>query len=325
MTHTTAAGGQPRLIAIDWGTTSLRAWLMGENGQILSARRRAQGLLSIAERPPISRAAEYERIYTELTADWFREHPTLPALGCGMVGSTEGWVDAGYLTVPTDLVFGPDTLTEIAHARGVLHLVPGLRIASNGDTPGDLLRGEESQLVGALELAGHDFAEQTFVLPGTHTKWVRVEHGTVTAFTTAMTGEIFGLLSRTGLLARTASPGSTDDRAFERGLRTRTDRGLPAELFGGRVLVLDGLLDPASLPDYLSGVLIADEIRHQLPTYTTSGQLVVCGAPDLCGRYARALTRYGVQPHVVTEDATARGLWTIAASAGLIDHDLADA
>lgn len=325
MTHTTATGGQPRLIAIDWGTTSLRAWLMGENRQILASRRRAQGVLSIAERPAVARAAEYERVYTELTADWFRSHPTLPALACGMVGSSEGWQDAGYLTVPTDLAFGPETLTGISHARGLLHLVPGLRIASHWDTPGDLLRGEESQLVGALELVGHDFAEQTFVLPGTHTKWVRVEGDTVTAFTSVMTGEIFGLLSSSGLLARTASPGSTDDGAFDRGLRTGADRGLPTELFGGRALVLDGLLAPASLPDYLSGVLIADEIRHQLPKYATSGQLVVCGAPDLCGRYARALRRHGVQPRVETEDATARGLWTIAASAGLIDHDLADA
>jgi 2-dehydro-3-deoxygalactonokinase len=235
-----------------------------------------------------------------------------------MVGSAGGWTDAGYLGVPTDLAVGADDLTVVIHALGVLHLVPGLRIASHGDTPGDLMRGEESQLVGALDLVGHDHPEQTFVLPGTHTKWVRVENRKVISFTTVMTGEIFGLLLRHGLLARTAAPGGTDDRAFVRGLRTAAGRGLPAELFGGRALVLDGLLEPASLPDYVSGVLIADEIRHQFPKYAGTGRFVVCGAPDLCRRYAHALSDAGAPPHIVTEEATARGLWAIAGRAGLI-------
>jgi 2-dehydro-3-deoxygalactonokinase len=322
---TRANARQPRLIAVDWGTSSLRAWLMGPDGEIQSARRRAEGLLNIAERPAVERAAEYERIYTALTADWTGGRSALPAIACGMVGSTEGWADAGYLTVPTELTFGMDALTVIPHAGGRLYLVPGLRIGSHDDAPGDLLRGEESQLVGALDVIGHDVAGQTFVLPGTHTKWVRVDNGKVTSFTTVMTGELFGLVTHHGLLARTASTGCVDDHAFERGLQTAPGRGLPAELFGGRALVLDGLLDPGSLPDYVSGVLIADELGHQLPKYASSERLVVCGDPDLCGRYARALTHFGVRSCVVTEDATARGLWRIAADAGLIDISLADA
>jgi 2-dehydro-3-deoxygalactonokinase len=306
-------------VAVDWGTSSLRVWLMGEGGDILSARRRAKGLLSIADLPVAARGTEYERVFSDVCGDWLRAHPALPAIACGMVGSSEGWADAGYLTVPTDLTFGADALTPIDHAHGVLHVVPGLRIASHAGAPGDLMRGEESQLVGVLDLAGGDHPRQTFVLPGTHTKWVQVDYGKVVAFTTAMTGEVYGLLLRDGLLARTAAPAAADDHAFDHGLRTTDDRGLLTELFGGRVLILDGLLDPASLPDYLSGVLIADELRHQLPKYTTTGRFVVCGAPDLSARYAKALRQNGIEPNLVTEDATARGLWAIAARTGLID------
>lgn len=319
VTHTTS---EPRLLAVDWGTTSLRAWLLGDGGRVLSARRRAKGLLSIADIPTAERGAEYEAIFVELCEDWLRAHPALPAIACGMVGSSEGWADAGYLTVPTKLSFGPADLTEIHHARGVLHLVPGLRIASGADKPGDLMRGEESQLAGALESVGPDHAGLTFVLPGTHTKWVRVDDGVVTAFTTVMTGEIFGLLLKHGLLARTAAAGSSDEHAFDRGLQTTADRGLPAELFGARALVLDGLLDPTSVSDYLSGVLIADEVRHQVPLHAAAGEFVLCGAPELCARYARALRRNGADPRILAEDATARGLWTIATRAGLIPADL---
>jgi 2-dehydro-3-deoxygalactonokinase len=325
VTPTSEAEPPPRLIAVDWGTTSLRAWLMSDGGEIIAARRRAKGLLSIADLPAAERSAEYERIFIDLCDDWFGEHPALPAIACGMVGSTEGWADAGYRTVPTNLTFDTHALTEIRHARGSLHLVPGLRVASHGDVPGDLLRGEESQLVGALELAHPGRLPQTFVLPGTHTKWVRVENGTVQSFTTVMTGEIFGLLLRHGLLARTAAGGSADEHAFNRGLlRATADRGLLAELFGARALVLDGSLDPTSVSDYLSGVLIADEVRHQLPRYGAGGGVVVCGAPDLCNRYARALQQAGTDPSIVTEDATARGLWTIAARSGLIQSTVTD-
>ena len=319
VTQTTSE--RPRLIAVDWGTSSLRVWLMNSHGEILSARRLAQGLLKIADLPADDRRVEYERVFTAACGDWLDHHPSLPAIACGMVGSSEGWVDAGYLTIPTDLTFGADALTAINHAAGVLHVVPGLRIASDPSTPGDVLRGEESQLIGALDLADHEETLQTFVLPGTHTKWVRVDNGKVTTFTTAMTGEVFGLLLQHGLLARTAAPAVSDDAAFDRGLRTTSDRGLLAELFGGRALVLDGLLDPSSLPDYLSGVLIADELRHQLPAFEAVGRIVLCGAADLCARYARALRHQGVQTHLVTEDATARGLWTIARRVGLIDVD----
>jgi 2-dehydro-3-deoxygalactonokinase len=317
--HATTSPRRPRLIAVDWGTSSLRVWLMDARGEIAAARRQAKGLLSIADLPAMQRSAEYERTFTDVCGDWLRDHPGLPAIACGMVGSSEGWGDAGYLTVPTDLAFDADALTAIDHARGVLHVVPGLRIASEAGTPGDLLRGEESQLVGALEQAGQDQTRQTFVMPGTHTKWVQVDNGKVVSFATAMTGEVFGLILRDGLLARTAAPASADDRAFELGLSTTPDRGLLTELFGARVLTLDGLLDPASLPDYISGVLIADELRHQLPKYATTGRFVVCGAPDLSARYAKALAQNGIEPHMVSEDATARGLWTIATRTGLID------
>ncbi|MGU3499397.1 2-dehydro-3-deoxygalactonokinase [Mycobacterium sp. C31M] len=310
-----------RVVAVDWGTTSLRAWLMGDDGQILAAHRRAKGLLSITDLPPAERGAEYEAIFTELCADWFRAHPGLPAIACGMVGSSEGWTDAGYLTVPTELSIGLNDLTEIRHNHGVLHLVPGLRVASGAEHPGDLLRGEESQLAGALDLIGPDHGGLTFVLPGTHTKWVRVDDGAVTAFTTVMTGEIYGLLLEHGLLARTAAPRIHDDHAFARGLGTTGERGLPAELFATRALVLDGLLAPSSVSDYISGVLIADEIRHQLPRHGGTDGYVLCGAPDLCERYARALELHGAAPRILAEDTTARGLWTIAARAGLIDDE----
>ncbi len=314
VTPTTPDDVTPRLIALDWGTTSLRAWLMDASGGIIAVRRWARGLLNMDDLSAEERVREYEQVYSEVCDDWLRSWPGLPAIACGMVGSAGGWRDAGYLTVPTNLELGAQDLVPVEHPDGIVNLVPGLRIPSHQGAPGDVLRGEESQLLGAFDLVDHNVCALTFVLPGTHTKWVRVENRKIVSFTTAMTGELYGLLIRHGLLSRTAVPGRRDDRAFAAGLAAG-DRGLLTELFGGRALVLDGVLDAASLPDYLSGVLIGDEIRHQLPLHSAD-RVVLCGEPDLCRRYEAALA--GVPLSVVAEDATARGLWSIAQRAALL-------
>ncbi|AKS36041.1 2-keto-3-deoxy-galactonokinase [Mycolicibacterium goodii] len=307
-----------RLIALDWGTTALRAWLLDGDGRVLDAHARDSGLLTVTSgAPSADRARDYEKVFAEVCADWLRAHPGLPVIACGMVGSAQGWQEAGYLTVPTDMAFDAAAFTRVPHDHGVLHLVPGLRVAPGEQTAGDVMRGEETQLVGVLDLLDDPAADLLVVLPGTHTKWVRIVAGQVESFTTAMTGELYGLLMEHGILARTAHCPVRDDAAFTRGLDADTTRGISTALFGARALVLDGALDPGALPDYVSGLLIADEIDHLLPA--DPAPIVLCGKPDLCRRYATALDRRGVHPAATfTEEAAARGLWHIAVTSGLV-------
>ncbi|MFM9368618.1 2-dehydro-3-deoxygalactonokinase [Streptomyces sp. Da 82-17] len=323
---------EPGLVALDWGTTGRRAWLLDAAGRVLESRRSGQGLLATTEgidaHDPAARAAAYEGALREACGDWLAAYPHVPVIACGMVGSAQGWADSGYRTVPAPV--DSTALVRVEHRTGVLHLVPGLRIASDGARPGDVMRGEETQLVGVLAELGDEngAAPLTVVLPGTHSKWVRIDGDRrVTGFTTAMSGELYGLLTRHGILARTAGPAGAavrDDAAFARGLAAGRSRGLAAELFGARPLVLDGLLDAVSLPDYVSGVLIADEVAHLLPdalpdtTPASAPEVVLCGAPDLCRRYAEALAGHGVRTTVLGEEVTARGLWRIADRAGLL-------
>jgi 2-dehydro-3-deoxygalactonokinase len=317
MIHISAA--RPRLVALDWGTTSQRVWLLGDDGRILESRQRDRGLLSTVA-AGTERTREHEKVFVDACGDWLRANPALPAIACGMVGSAQGWAEAGYLNVPTDLAIDAAELITVRHDLGVLHLVPGLRVAPHGAVPGDIMRGEETQLIGVLDLLPEADGPLSVILPGTHTKWVRIDNRKVISFTTAMSGELYALVLRHSILALTAAHGERDDAAFTRGLTAAAadERGLAAELFGARALVLDGLLEPASVPDYVSGVIIADEVRHQLPRHANPGRIVLCGTTDLCRRYASALGQYGVQTHILAEDTTVRGLWTIAARAGLV-------
>lgn len=317
--HDTLHAGPARLIALDWGTSAMRAWLLGDDARIIDARQGGSGLLSVtAGADAQTRARDYAAAFADVCGDWLRAYPGLPGIACGMVGSAQGWHPAGYLTVPTELTIDAHTLTPVAHEHGTLHLVPGLRVRHDGGA-GDVMRGEETQLVGIMRMLDEPTDELLAVLPGTHTKWVKIRERQVLSFTTAMTGELYGLLMQHGILARTAAAATADAGAFARGLAADTSRGVSTALFGARALVLDNELDPGALPDYVSGLLIADEVAHLLPGHLGDQRIVLCGNADLCRRYAAALDRYHVRPAAsITEEAAALGLWTVAVHAGLV-------
>jgi 2-dehydro-3-deoxygalactonokinase len=309
---------------LDWGTSSQRAWLLGQGGRVLDVRRPDHGLLSITRTldsgDSTALARAYEDVFWRTCGAWLEAHPGIPTLACGMVGSRQGWREAGYLTVPAALDLAAEDLTVVEHRGGVAHLVPGLRVPSTAQgAPGDVMRGEETQVVGVLDVLRDRNEPLTLVLPGTHTKWVSVRDRKVTSFTTSTASELYGLVLEHGLLGRTAAPEIPDEAAFRQGAATASAaRGALVELFGARALVLEGLLEASSVPDYVSGVLIGDEVSHLLPRFGDRGRVVLCGVEGLCRRYAGVLSAVGVDAEVVAEDATVRGLWKIAVSTGLV-------
>lgn len=318
-----APGRDAALLALDWGSTTFRAWLLDGTGAVLDTVRTADGALTITERADSARvrSATFEKTFARLCRPWLDEHPGIPVLCAGMVGSNHGWAEAGYLDVPADLGDLAGHLTVVPAGDSVVHIVPGLR--STGSDP-DVMRGEEVQLVGALATAPATTADRpgTVVLPGTHSKWVRLDGTRVTGFTTAMTGELYGLLMRDSILARLASgeAGTGVAAAFVRGLETEAERGdergLPALLFTARPLVLAGRLDATEVADYVSGLLIGAEVRHALRGIP-AGVVALCGPPASVHRYRVALERGGASVRIIGEDVAARGLWRIALDAGL--------
>ncbi|MFI2362265.1 2-dehydro-3-deoxygalactonokinase [Promicromonospora sp. NPDC019610] len=318
------------LVALDWGTTTFRAWLLDATGAVVDGVRTADGALSLSDRADSARAraAAFEATFSRLCRPWLDEHPGIPVLCSGMAGSNLGWADAGYLDVPAELGGLAYRLTVVPAGDSVVHLVPGLRVT--GPHP-DVMRGEEVQLVGALAAtsADHDAGadrRQTVVLPGTHSKWVRLDGGCVAGFTTAMTGELYGLLLRDSILGRLAEgdAGAAVSDAFTWGLEAEAEhgdeRGLPALLFTARTLVLAGRLAGQDVADYLSGLLIGAEVRHALRA-EPADVVVLCGAPSATQRYRLALERSGVTVRAVGEGATTRGLWRVALDAGLASLD----
>ena len=267
-----------------------------------------RGLLSV---PPGGWQAAFDAEF----GAWLAAHPGLPCLLAGMVGSRQGWAEAPYAACPAGLADIARQLQWIQPGR--LAIVPGLCCETDG-VP-DVLRGEETQVFGALQALPDAGGTHTLVLPGTHSKWVQVDGGQVRGFCTHMTGETYALLRQQSILARMlpAEDGDLDADAFDAGVaQAQRPGGLLHHLFSVRTLALFDRASGAALASRFSGLLIGEELRAQaLP----AGQPVtVLGSAALAQRYQRALAAGGHPVQLAADDATWQGLLAVARAAGLV-------
>jgi 2-dehydro-3-deoxygalactonokinase len=307
---------QARLIALDWGSSSLRAYLLGEGAAVIGSRRQPWGILHLPE-------GGFAAALQGVAGDWLAAQPGLPLIASGMVGSAQGWREAPYAPCPADGRSLAAQLLAFEPAPGLrLHIVPGVRQA--GERP-DVMRGEETQVVGLLAHEPTLAARCALVMPGTHCKWVQVRGGAIIGFETYMTGEMFALLAQHSILgrpAREAGAAAVSDAAFERGVaavRAHAAGATPL-LFSARTLVLAGQLAAADSLEYLSGLLVGEEIRCALQAGPAADDLprLLVGDEALCRRYQRALALFGLSSELAADGAAPAGLWQIAMSAGLL-------
>lgn len=273
------------LLACDWGTTNLRAWTLDARGGVVAAREFPFGVSKLA---PGEAAVRFARdVRPALAAE------TLPAILCGMVGSNLGWTLASYVDCPVNLV---DLSSHLVTPPGVpdVRIIPGVRSPGfNGQ--GDVMRGEETQAFGWLS-AQPDRARGRHLIchPGTHTKWMVIQDGRLTAFVTAMTGELFAVLGTHSVLRSDVPP--TDLDAFDQGVAASGDGGgLAARLFTARARVVGQGAAADSTSSYLSGLLIGADVAAT-PGLLGSGafaSLSLLGDAHLCGLYDRALRAKG--------------------------------
>jgi 2-dehydro-3-deoxygalactonokinase len=286
------------MIVIDWGTSSFRAYWLAEDGAVRERREAPLGILQL-------KGPHFAGAFESQVGHWAAQDDG-PILMSGMIGSRQGWAEAPYAECPA----GPDDvagrLLPVEWQGRRLWIVPGLVDRTRG-VP-DVMRGEETQLFGVLDTLGP--GGHTVCLPGTHSKWVRVENGRVTGFRTHMTGEVFAVLKQHSILGRLMNASADDEAAFDGGLaRSAEPGGLLHHLFGVRTLGLFEELPPASLASYLSGILIG----HELAAETGSAGMVhILGAPQLGALYVRALRHSRKTPHILDADAAVAGLYRLA-------------
>lgn len=298
-----------RLIGVDWGTTSFRAALIDAEGRILDQMAGKDGLLSVVDR-------DFEGVLERAIGGW-DPACALPAITSGMVTSRTGWRETAYLPCPAGADELAAALTPLTTAKGRrIAFVTGLSYRHADGAP-DVMRGEETQIAG-LAIAGTRLA----VMPGTHSKWVRIEDGRITAFRSAMTGDAFAALKDHTVLKLTTADWTPSPRAFATGVgigAADAGAGLLGKLFRQRAGSLMGDFPANETADRLSGLLIGAEIaeaRSFAPD--VGGPVIIVGGEALAARYAAALETLGIAHETAPADAAFAGQVRIAKAAGLI-------
>jgi 2-dehydro-3-deoxygalactonokinase len=291
------ASNEPAIVCVDWGTSSFRAYLMGADGAVLERTESARGILTVGE-------GEHEDTLASLIGEWMARG-ALPILMSGMIGARQGWVEAPYARCAAGLQeIAAAIVTIETRTLGAIGLVPGVCTIGRDASP-DVMRGEETQILGAL--AAMDRNEGVFVLPGTHSKWARVEQGRIMSFATYMTGELFAALKDHTILGRSMTE-ATSGGGFAEGVRASARLERPGDvlhaIFMTRTLGLFDRLAPDQLSDYLSGLLIGAEL---LSGAQGAAEAVVIGSPALTVRYCTAGEILGLALQPAPEDCAPMG------------------
>lgn len=270
-------------IAVDWGTTNRRAYVV-DGGEVVATERDDMGILSVPSGGfPAAVAALRER------------HGGLPMLLAGMVGSNRGWHDAGYVAAPAGIA---DLAAGLATPEPGVAIVPG--VCRNDEHRQDVMRGEEVQLLGAVA-AGLAPADALLCQPGTHAKWAEMHGGSLADFTTAMTGEMFALLKAHALIGPEMTGEVDATEHFRQGVEASADQDLLAALFGVRAAAVLGRRAPGTAGAYVSGLLLGSDCRARI----APGRTVHLLADGLLARlYSTAIAIVGGEAIVVDSHAS---------------------
>jgi 2-dehydro-3-deoxygalactonokinase len=298
---------QAAYVAVDWGTSSFRLWLVDRAGDILGERRSHEGMMAAGKLGfPAVLQSHLEAVGAA---------PGLPVVVCGMAGARQGWVEAGYVDTPAQLASIPEHAVPVPGQDRDIRILPG--IAQRDPNAPDVMRGEETQLLGAL---GVDAADDAAVcMPGTHSKWVRAKGGTVERFATFMTGELFDAVSRQTILShavtgadevedidafRSAVIAAFEQPAFAANLLFQVRSG--QLLYGGK---------PASAREKISGTLIGLELAAGLAGEIPKAGITLIASGRLQMLYQLAFDTVSVPVRSIgAEDAVRRGLSMAAES-----------
>ncbi|MET0265356.1 MAG: 2-dehydro-3-deoxygalactonokinase [Duganella sp.] len=278
------------ILGVDWGTSNRRAYLIDQHGHCLAEYDDDQGMLAVGGSERFGASLDVLRSAMQVDA-------SVPVIMSGMVGSASGWQEVAYLDASVPLTELPQHLAPVQQApwSANSHIVPGYVYRNGGSV--DVMRGEETQLLGAVALGQRD---GWLVLPGTHSKWVLLDNGVIGSMATYMTGELFAMLSKGGTLSSMMGGDTSDSAGFAAGL-TQAQQGVPLSntLFRVRAGVVSRNAPLEQAAAFVSGLLIGAEFAAAARSLPAGGTITVIGSPALAQRYAVAAQHFGLQCQVL--------------------------
>ncbi len=304
---------RPRLIAIDWGSTRFRSWLLDPKGTEIDSIDEEFGILNINDK-------QYIKVFEQLLGSWIKEYKAIPIIASGMIGSRQGWIEAPYLECPSGTEHLARNLAYLKIKSNIINetlsmaIVPGIKLFQNG-VP-DVMRGEETQVSG---LVWNKIKFGLCIFPGTHSKWVILNEGLIENFTTFMTGEIFSLIANRSIINKSMVGTSFKKDEFELGCKQsfNSSYGFLKEVFSARTMELFEKIEPRGIHSYLSGLILGNEIKNGINIYhkncnKNDEKIILNGKNSLCNLYKIAFEIAGIKVKLEKKNLVAQGLFQIA-------------
>jgi 2-dehydro-3-deoxygalactonokinase len=292
------------VVVVDWGTSHLRAFLCqvnNDNTLCLSDKATSLGVNKVVN--------SFEQTLFDCIAPWVVQYGKIPIFMMGQIGSSIGWKETNYLPCPTELGDIASQCVNFSCAGHEIAIIPGLSCHLSNDNY-DVMRGEELQVLGWLQQnPQHFIGTHLICLPGTHTKWVLIKAGKIELFKTAMTGELFDLLTNHSILIQ-KSDALFDQPSFQKGadFTLKSERGsFTHGLFSVRSKQLFGELTNSQATSYLSGLLIGSDVRAAMNAeewqLSQLGEVSIIGAKRLSHQFSQVLKIHGIKTNIckVTE------------------------
>lgn len=283
-------------VALDWGSSAFRAYRFDDDGSPIDAMESAYGIKFVGQNG-------FESVMRQQVGHWITPGDSI--LLAGMITSRNGWLESDYMRCPADLNSILTHSKKLDLADVGLIFLPGVSQAS----PADVIRGEEVQLLGAA--SGRDSG--IYIIPGTHSKWARIDRGVLSYFRTIPTGELFDLITNHSLIGALLSGSNRNQDAFNEGVETGFhSTAVISALFAARSSILLGQRAAEDARSWLSGLLIGNEIREgnsMLPDKT--GRPVLIGTALLCDMYRAAFDFLGIASESAPDDVTIKGFQQI--------------
>ena len=295
-------------IVVDWGTSNFRAYRFSQSGALIGEHHAAAGILSVQD-------GAFEATLEREIGHWLEADSDV--FLSGMITSRNGWLETPYAEAPAEMAALAENAREMRARCGArLRFLPG--VAVREPSP-DVMRGEEIQVFGSISPG----ETATIILPGTHSKWVRVENGRIVTFRTFLTGEIYALLKAHSIVGRLipAQVPEFREEAFLDGIRQACDAassGLLHDVFTARSGALLGNFSPDEIADRLSGLVIGHELSAGLALGWSQGAVRLVGDAVLCARYRMALAALGHASELGPAHATVAGFERLAALQGAV-------
>ena len=282
-------------IAVDWGTSNMRAWALSADNKVLAHGESPKGMGQLSP-------SEFEPALLEVVEKWLDSERVTPVMACGMVGARQGWIEAEYAITPTPPVAARPTRAPATDKRIAVFILPGV----SQSAPPDVMRGEETQIAGYIASQGDN---AILCLPGTHSKWVDIADGRIARFRTAMTGEVFALLAEKSVLRHSVGTNEWNDDAFAAGVWAGLEApDILTRLFSIRAASLLEGASPQVSRARLSGLLIGAELAGT-SDFWRGNAVALVGASQLSALYQTALALAGVSAHRYdAQDMTLAGL-----------------